>query len=786
VASWITRSVLTDEDLAQTRCTYAGTDNTGNPSGGSGDDNTLYGNATAPSLTTGSLNTGVGSICLSNLIGGSSNSAVGWSSLVQLTTGNQNAAIGNNSGLDIVTGSANTCLGHNTTVGNTAAVNRIVIGAGAVGEINNSCVIGSAALTAIHSGSDNICDLGSSTKQFKDGYFGTSVNTTLVTDGVNSITLTPTSVLPLVSDDFSNATLNNSGVLTGTLSGFPVLDIINDRVQLTSVNSVSNTGRLTYSDSSIMTAINSATEWYAKATVFFTDDDSLDGQGIFFIWSNVNTNINPWMGGYTFNYQQRQGRPWVYFNGSAIGSLAGAFTPWVVGTDYDIEVRVRHIGTSNTEITFFLDGVQIWQFIDTYRNLTRTYVGMGAYVQGSTNLSCDYFVKSIEIDVTTLNLGAGPSNIAITSNELIPSTTAVTSLGNDTNRWKDIYAGTIVSDTTTAFQDRIDSNYTYESSVQTVQVYNNASPAIIDNTSITLANEGTYRASFSANSTIQEGPNFPNLALARLNNVISILESQSITQTHALGFSNETLTGGVYYVNGACTMNNSIIFNGSSTTVWVIRITAALAFGSGCSFSLFGQARAENIFILCTGAVTTLNNLTLIGTLISKAAISIGTSANIEGRLYTPLGAITVSSSTNSVLPPNTSTLLDLEELESYQIYSGGGVLTGSGSFQIVGNIATRVGTVTGFGAPWDGTYPTSAIGPITMMVALYINELPITASIRYYQTSDLIPMAISTECNVNYASAGSVITARVQITTLQGGVVFLNRSIHANALELY
>jgi hypothetical protein len=233
VASWINRSVLTDEDLAQTRCTYAGTDKTGNPSGGSGYDNTLYGNAVAPSLTTGALNTGIGSVCFTSLVGGFANTAVGWSSLVDLTSGNQNTAIGNNSGRDIITGSTNVCLGQDTTVGNSAAVNRIVIGAGAVGGINNSCVIGSAALTAIYSGSDNICDLGSSTRRFKDGYFGTSVNTTLVTDGVNSITLTPTNSLPLVSDDFSRSTptLNDGGVLTGTLSGFPVLDIINDRVQ---------------------------------------------------------------------------------------------------------------------------------------------------------------------------------------------------------------------------------------------------------------------------------------------------------------------------------------------------------------------------------------------------------------------------------------------------------------------------------------------------------------------------------------------------------------------------
>ena len=164
--------------------------------------------------STGDYNTAIGAECLKSS-SGDSNVSVGKQSLLNNTSGRENTAIGANAGQSNTTGEKNTCIGgysgtfnqtgsYNTFIGDGTSVsfgtnpsNSTCIGFGAEITASNQIVLGNNTIIGIVSGSNGLCDLGSSSKKFKDLYVAGDIYGSTpydfsfaCTDEVNTITST--------------------------------------------------------------------------------------------------------------------------------------------------------------------------------------------------------------------------------------------------------------------------------------------------------------------------------------------------------------------------------------------------------------------------------------------------------------------------------------------------------------------------------------------------------------------------------------------------------------------
>ena len=163
---------------------------------------------------TGNYNTAIGAESLKSS-SGENNTAVGKQSLLNNTSGIENTAIGSNAGYSNISGNNNTCLGTDSGTFNQTGSNNTFVGMGtsvsfgtnpsnstSIGfrsEItaSNQIVLGDNNITEIVSGSNGLCDLGSSIRKFKDLYVAGDINGSTpydfsfaCTDEVNTITST--------------------------------------------------------------------------------------------------------------------------------------------------------------------------------------------------------------------------------------------------------------------------------------------------------------------------------------------------------------------------------------------------------------------------------------------------------------------------------------------------------------------------------------------------------------------------------------------------------------------
>jgi len=204
-----------------------------------GSSNTATGIFSLNANTTGDKNTATGYSLYANTTG-DENVAMGYDALAANTTANYNVAIGNlalgdanrtadanayntaigykagNTGSnDITTGDNNVLIGAMTTASQAAASNQIVIGSGADGHGDNIAVIGNENLNAIHPGTDNSVDLGSSSYEYKNLY----VDGVAYLDGIGM----GSTAMTLPTADGSNGQVlktNGSGTLSwGAVSG---------------------------------------------------------------------------------------------------------------------------------------------------------------------------------------------------------------------------------------------------------------------------------------------------------------------------------------------------------------------------------------------------------------------------------------------------------------------------------------------------------------------------------------------------------------------------------------
>jgi len=162
----------------------------------------------------GNSNYAIGDIALKSLTTGNNNFCMGPAALLTLQTGNDNLALGYASGNGMTSENDCVLLGNNTN--SVGFSNTVVLGRSGSASKSNQCTVHN--VTEIVSGSDNTCDLGSSTRRMKDLYLGGFINNLGVIG--NSFTQTASNTNNTATTPFS---LIGSGV--GSLS-FPANTLV--------------------------------------------------------------------------------------------------------------------------------------------------------------------------------------------------------------------------------------------------------------------------------------------------------------------------------------------------------------------------------------------------------------------------------------------------------------------------------------------------------------------------------------------------------------------------------
>jgi len=93
----------------------------------------------------------------------------------------------------------------------------------------------------------------------------------------------------------------------------------------------------------------------------------------------------------------------------------------------------------------------------------------------------------------------------------------------------------------------------------------------------------------------------------------------------------QTLVPGLYNWSTSVHFINSVTFNGSSDSVWILQIAKDLIVGSGARVSVTGGAKAKNIFWQISGATTVGTTAHLEGVFLCKTSIVFKTGSSMNG-----------------------------------------------------------------------------------------------------------------------------------------------------------
>ena len=208
--------------------------------------------------------------------------------------------------------------------------------------------------------------------------------------------------------------------------------------------------------------------------------------------------------------------------------------------------------------------------------------------------------------------------------------------------------------------------------------------------------------------------------------------------THALTFgSGETLDPGAYDVAGAPSIAGTLTMDGGGdpNAVFIIRGSGAFTTGTGTTVVLTGNAKPENIFWVSGAAMSTAANTVMKGTMLgggaSAGAVSLGAGSNLEGRLFTKLGAVSLGENV-VITSPTVAAPVDLGVLSTFAMWSSDGVVSDVGTAKTTGDVGTAAGAITMTGTHIGKEYPVNTTSsPISSTYSIYQNEEKISNSSR-------------------------------------------------------
>lgn len=247
-----------------------------------------------------------------------------------------------------------------------------------------------------------------------------------------------------------------------------------------------------------------------------------------------------------------------------------------------------------------------------------------------------------------------------------------------------------------------DSSGTDIESVTTGVEVSTASTTSVPIVDMTLSPEaGTYLVSFNGQyGTVPSVPISTAQGVDDLLAAYNALVAIPVTDaTHGAIFGNdEILLPGVYYVAGAISTAGTLTFDGGGDTnsVFIIRTGGALAGGASTTMVLTNGAQAKNIFWVSEGALSFAAHGIVKGTMIANnAAASAADGVILEGRLFSTTGAIAFGPGTAFI--PSGDSYIDLGVLSSFVMFTSSGAVSNTGASNIIGDVGTNLGEITGF-----------------------------------------------------------------------------------------
>jgi len=272
----------------------------------------------------------------------------------------------------------------------------------------------------------------------------------------------------------------------------------------------------------------------------------------------------------------------------------------------------------------------------------------------------------------------------------------------------------------------------------------------------TPSSAGTYEVSFNCSFKNSLLPNYvypgtiPSALGSEANSdltaLITSLNAVTVTNnTHDPVFGSavgETLTAGVYYIDGAASVAGKLTFDGGENDFFIIKINGALTVGAITQMFLTGGVKAENIMWLVNGAVAVAATSIIKGNVIvnGTGAIAFAAGGNLEGRLLTTSGAINFGPAVATV--PTGTSLFTFGRLASFVLFTASGGVLNTSTSTITGDVGTLLGAFTGFEvANFKGAYVTSTTYTSAIPLLTYLpNSNTNLTYFSIYKDGILIP----------------------------------------------
>jgi hypothetical protein len=319
-------------------------------------------------------------------------------------------------------------------------------------------------------------------------------------------------------------------------------------------------------------------------------------------------------------------------------------------------------------------------------------------------------------------------------------------------------------------------HYNYQTIIDSLTVYHSPTPSIIitdggAETKVLVAETGNYMVDFSAELSLNG--NLPQTCASQITNAITELKTHPYVNFAPADWGAGTiLTAGFHKHTGASGLSTTLTLSGSATDTFVLWTIGALTTGAGSSVILSGGVLAKNVFWIVDGALTLgATGSVMKGVLLVRDACTFNDSASVEGRLYmADIGAPSIGSFLNNsninIATPDTSDLIVFgAPLSNYGIFNSNGNLTRTGSSQINHMpLLTGAGVVSGFGAPYDGTYTFGTVQPtIWVNVMLFNNGILEPTSMRCIKMPVSDCHCVSFSCDMSVVG-GNYIDARILV----------------------
>lgn len=230
---------------------------------------------------------------------------------------------------------------------------------------------------------------------------------------------------------------------------------------------------------------------------------------------------------------------------------------------------------------------------------------------------------------------------------------------------------------------------------------------------------------------------------------------------HALTFgSGEVLLPGVYDVVGAPSIAGMLTMDGGGdpNAVFIIRGTGAFTTGAGTTVVLIGEAQAKNIFWVSDAAMSTAANTIMKGTMLgggtAAGAVSLGADSNLEGRLLTKLGAVSLGAGVTLTIPLGGSPV-NLGILSTFAMWSSSGAVSDVATATTIGDVGTALGALTMTGTHTGEEYPAGTESSAsTTTFSIYQNGIEVLHSSRTIRLQSAI---ISLQASVDLLAGESI-----------------------------